>query len=965
MPRRLPYQVGWNLPVGQPGTEGVKLCDFQTLRSLASLYSVARACIQLLKSEIRGLEWDVIPTKDASKAMRGDKKAMSDFGERRAKAVAFFKNPDPEYGSWSSWIDTLLEDVYAIDALSVYLRPTWGKGKGLLGSDLTALELIAGDTIRPLYDLHGSRPMPPAPAYQQYLWGVPRTDLMSLINGSDLNDELKAGQVSQYRGDQLLYLPLTRQTISPYGLPPIERALVPVMSGLGKQQYQLDFYREGCYDDATEILTRDGWKLFAKLGDSDEVATRSEGGRFEWQKPSERQCYPFDGEMVGFANKSVDLLVTPNHRMLVRRYPTTLELERGSSPASHGWHIRPAQHFADHPGAQYEVPSTSTWEGAAPDLFTIEGHGADRRHPAHEKAVAFLTGCLTREWTPSAEVLAVAKAAGIGKNALQAARELMGVPRRKTPGLDGGWEMGRPTRAPELPRGAYQPVADLHIPMRAFCAFLGLYIAEGWCRKDRSSDILIAQKATSRHMPEIAQILDATGLYWTYDDDNGKFTIAHKGLREWLTANVGTYARNKRIPAAFKDYTRDCLGQLLLGLMIGDGHWGPQDQRYYTTTSELLADDVQEVFQKLGVDAWIRPMDPYPGTKALRRIYVVRERLQDVHGLPRPVMREYHGNVYCVTVPNGVVYVRRNGRPVWCGNSIPGMFVSPGDVNMTPSQIRELQDALNALAGDVGFKHKIIVLPPGSKTDPQKPPQLADQFDEVVQVEVCMAFTVQPMELGISPKVSSTQSSGAANQMAKASRDTHERKSLVPTLQWLKQNLLDKVLQVVCKQDDMQFTFEGLEEDEDEESLTGLLVQQVGAGLSSIDEARAELGKDPWGIPVTSDPLWASATGVVPLGAMDPETGQPKGAQPPPGQAPPPGAAPGEGGAPRGSRLPRGQAPRGAGPPGRSRPAERGTRASPRGTRPPKPARTSTPTTAGRAGHRRLPWRNWGRWSGT
>ena len=64
--------------------------------------------------------------------------------------------------------------------------------------------------------------------------------------------------------------------------------------------------------------------------------------------------------------------------------------------------------------------------------------------------------------------------------------------------------------------------------------------------------------------------------------------------------------------------------------------------------------------------------------------------------------------------------------------SIPGMFISPGDVNMTPSQIRELQDALNALAGDVGFKHKIIVLPPGSKTDPQKPPDLATEFDSIV-----------------------------------------------------------------------------------------------------------------------------------------------------------------------------------------------------------------------------------------
>jgi len=155
MPRRLPYQVGYNLPIGVPGSEGYKLCDFATLRTLASLYSVARACIQLLKSEIRALEWDVVPTKDAAKAMRGDHKAMKDFGERRSECIRFFKNPDPEYGSWSSWLDTLLEDVYAIDALSVYLRPSRIKGRGLMGSNLSALELISGDNIRPMYDLHG------------------------------------------------------------------------------------------------------------------------------------------------------------------------------------------------------------------------------------------------------------------------------------------------------------------------------------------------------------------------------------------------------------------------------------------------------------------------------------------------------------------------------------------------------------------------------------------------------------------------------------------------------------------------------------------------------------------------------------------------------------------------------------------------------------------------------------------
>ncbi len=30
----------------------------------------------------------------------------------------------------------------------------------------------------------------------------------------------------------------------------------------------------------------------------------------------------------------------------------------------------------------------------------------------------------------------------------------------------------------------------------------------------------------------------------------------------------------------------------------------------------------------------------------------------------------WSGKVYCVEVPNGILYVRRNGKPVWCGNSV-------------------------------------------------------------------------------------------------------------------------------------------------------------------------------------------------------------------------------------------------------------------------------------------------------
>lgn len=456
MPRRWQPTTGWNLPQSPPGSEGYKLTDFATLRSLSRLYSVARSCIQLLKAEIRGLEWDVVPTKDALKAMRNDHAAMADFGKRRQQAVRFFKNPDPEYGSWSSWIDTLLEDVYSVDALAVYLRPSRVRGRGLMGSDLAALELINGTSIRPLFDVHGSRPSPPSPAWQQYIFGVPRTDLMTIISGNDIPDDLRGAKVQEYRGDQLLYLPYLRATDSPYGCPPIEQALVPVMAGLSKQGFQLDFFREG---------------------------------------------------------------------------------------------------------------------------------------------------------------------------------------------------------------------------------------------------------------------------------------------------------------------------------------------------------------------------------------------------------------------------------------SLPAAYISPGDAAMTASQVRELQEALNTISGDVGFKHKIIVLPPGSKVEPQKTPALADAFDQIIATEVAMAFMVQPMELGLMPQVSVSQSPSAVNQAAKSQSAIHQRKSLVPMLQFLKQGLLDKIIQIACGQTDMQFMWAGLEEDEDEVALTNLLVSQVGGGLASVDEARAELGRDPWGLPVTSDPLWASANGVMLLGSVDPVTGQPGGQQ--------------------------------------------------------------------------------------
>ena len=117
-PRRFQYEVGYNLPIGDPGTEGgYKLAPFNVLKSLSKNYSIARRCIQLVKKEVCGLSWDITMTSHAEKAYQGDREAHRDFGERRDKAMRFWRKPDPNYFDFTAWLSAMLEQILSIDAL--------------------------------------------------------------------------------------------------------------------------------------------------------------------------------------------------------------------------------------------------------------------------------------------------------------------------------------------------------------------------------------------------------------------------------------------------------------------------------------------------------------------------------------------------------------------------------------------------------------------------------------------------------------------------------------------------------------------------------------------------------------------------------------------------------------------------------------------------------------------------------
>lgn len=98
--------------------------------------------------------------------------------------------------------------------------------------------------------------------------------------------------------------------------------------------------------------------------------------------------------------------------------------------------------------------------------------------------------------------------------------------------------------------------------------------------------------------------------------------------------------------------------------------------RYYTS-SKQLADDVQEIALKIGLSAKVSHLDRTDQdgwTKGVEyRVNISKSTVMQVNQQPddpNDWVEDYVGTVYCCEVPgDGIIMVRRNGKPIWCGNS--------------------------------------------------------------------------------------------------------------------------------------------------------------------------------------------------------------------------------------------------------------------------------------------------------
>lgn len=417
----------------------------------------------------------------------------------------------------------------------------------------------------------------------------------------------------------------------------------------------------GCYDKDTEVLTKNGWKYFKDIVGEDEIATLSKSGYLEYQKPTDIIFYKYNGKMYRLKTRGVDLVVTPNHNLYVGK------------------------------GSYYNGQKKPIIKVIRPfELTTYEKY--------YKKNKCFKK---SSNW--------------IGEN----------VNNFIIPRFFKEWDRGNKYGKTRKKYG------KKNVDMKFWLKFLGWYIAEGCVGTKRNGEISIDFNNTDggREKNRIENIIKKCKIKYNVSMLNrpaGVFKIYTSQIGVWLKENCGKDSATKKVPDFIKQLNPKLIKIFLKELYLGDGHKSCTSEILYTI-SKKLSDDVQELILKAGDTSKIRCISIESLNNRANKI-IDGKRIYSRHccycvnwlkksniyntankGMSPSSAEElinYNDFVYCVSVPNKIIYVRRNGIPVWCGNSLR-LYVC-GATDEIYKLINKAEIESGHICEDCGKKGKLI-----------------------------------------------------------------------------------------------------------------------------------------------------------------------------------------------------------------------------------------------------------------
>jgi len=418
-----------------------------------------------------------------------------------------------------------------------------------------------------------------------------------------------------------------------------------------------------CYDDATEILTRDGWKSIDTISEDDEIASLNpEAYNIEYLRPLCCIKQPYHGEMIRIKNKMIDLLVTPNHNIFVA-------LEEHGKANGQPKLIKVIDAL-NNGTRKLRFKRTANWNGKFVDYFDLSIISNKNLTLNGEKILAVLSD-------------------GKSHSIREISNKTCISPQKIWKHLQKFVKSGRVKRV-EVPNdkpGRWNKLVlyslnneknSLPIPMREWLRFFGLYIAEGSATPYKY-EVKISN-TNLQLLEEIQSYLKKWGFNAFYNSE--RVVVRNKSLFKYL--NQFGHSYKKYIPKDIKELAPELLREFLIYYLRGDGYFDKTHIRAFTS-SKQLADDLQEIALKIGWSANIykrkKQCSSIDGRKITQKhdAYIISfirfDKGKNGHNSPsiridEVKMIDYSGIVWCVELPkNHIIYVRRNGKPVWCGNS--------------------------------------------------------------------------------------------------------------------------------------------------------------------------------------------------------------------------------------------------------------------------------------------------------
>ena len=344
-----------------------------------------------------------------------------------------------------------------------------------------------------------------------------------------------------------------------------------------------------CYDKETEILTENGWKYFKDLDENETIMTLNPKTKtIEHQQIEDKIEYHYKGEMYHIKDRSLDLLITPRHKIPhVGRKDILLTEIKNIKNCS--------------------IPKRVKWESEEKDIFEL---------PAF-----------------------------INKK-----------------------------------RGSkYQNGGSIKIKMDDWLSFFGLWIAEGWVRISGQNYMVEISIDKKRVKKQFLDLIKKLPWCWRYDEKRRTYKTINRQLYNYLLPMKG--APKKYIPKEYKKLSNRQLKILFDWYIKGDGHVDKNNGRIsMVTVSKKLRDDLIEIIIKIGYGVTYHVKSPCKGgiingrqIVGKHEINLIYVNISKTHTLmPKNIKKvQYDDKVYCVTVPNHIIFVRRNNKVSWCGNCAP------------------------------------------------------------------------------------------------------------------------------------------------------------------------------------------------------------------------------------------------------------------------------------------------------